>query len=1081
MAIKTPEQIAQETAPASLNPNPSPLSTPAPIVPPDAPVWQAWAIWNWKNWEKPTVDSGFNKPMEQLSPINLKPQVDTGFNKPVNNFDIIPWSPQDLANKAWPITTPWYNPEIKLNSLDTTPQPTQKDVTTVSQTPTATTTTKETPTTPIDPNIRINEINKNLNEWLKNDPTVQNAINTWNIDQFKAKYNMQDPNEAKIVQDYFNAHTPNNPDSIYNLMTSGQNKFGDSIKSTPAFLTAKKRFDNLQQFKWFDQWQLSSALAEGYLTPWTQLYNDLSQDPSTKLKLDNAQKLNLINKVPVDANKVSNNVMQDIIDTTPLWQALKDWQITAQEMNAITSTPDITQKQNEVQSKKDQYDTLKAEYDNIDTTTKEELKGKDVSSAYVDSLIWERQKSIFKRLSVMESSYNNALWTLADMKKTQADLFSTNLNLYQDQKKTQQAKTALQEQRTYDEAQAKKALQDKFDYTYWDLKSTNPQIQRVAAEKMAQAIQDQYKWMPFRRDVATMWADIQAAINAGQTTEQITTDITNAIQNAPDYANWKANNKLIGDQTGKFSMWFDPVTGKPYVLNAQTWEIQGSNAWVGWNTVVWNWATWTSLYQAMTASTNPVWVYATWDMDWSRHAAIYNTAQSVWLNNFINQYAGTKVTPDMVNQAAQKFWVDPLMIAATMALDSSMWTKWLWAKNNNPWNVGQFDSLWTKWVAWYNSLQEWVNAVAGNLAKRQTALWLGGTDKKYSPVQTGAMDAFMKSSQTPKDEYNFLTQNGLSKTDVNSYLNPSTSTWPAKPTKYTQYWLLSTTDFNPDNATDSDAKKYLDIYLKSSTWAMPTATALFWTARWANQAKFEAAATRANELYYNATWSALPDLSILKNNKSLINANNKLENSLNIQEWTVNKNFKLAIDNIDKSWINQNSMPINSWINSIKEQMSDPDTMQYLSQNKTLANEVWSLLALKNASWTTVADKLEAAWLVPANASEEAQKSILRVLMQEANNARKTINETQWDLYSQIDPLQLDKNNPNRINTLNNHVQDNWNWTYSYFNNWKVVHTWKWGDNYKNSWVNVQTAFQSVWKPAKITASNGKSYSLPTK
>lgn len=36
-----------------------------------------------------------------------------------------------------------------------------------------------------------------------------------------------------------------------------------------------------------------------------------------------------------------------------------------------------------------------------------------------------------------------------------------------------------------------------------------------------------------------------AAINAGQTTEQITTDITNAIQNAPDYANWKANNKVL--------------------------------------------------------------------------------------------------------------------------------------------------------------------------------------------------------------------------------------------------------------------------------------------------------------------------------------------------------------------------------------------------------------------------------------------------------------------------------------------------------------------------------------------------------
>lgn len=77
----------------------------------------------------------------------------------------------------------------------------------------------------------------------------------------------------------------------------------------------------------------------------------------------------------------------------------------------------------------------------------------------------------------------------------------------------------------------------------------------------------------------------------------------------------------------------------------------------------------------MTASTNPIGVYATGDMDGSRHAAIYKTAQSMGLDSFIGQYSGTKITSDMVNQSAQKYGVDPLMIAATMALDSSMGTK----------------------------------------------------------------------------------------------------------------------------------------------------------------------------------------------------------------------------------------------------------------------------------------------------------------------------------------------------------------------------------------------------------------------
>jgi hypothetical protein len=76
----------------------------------------------------------------------------------------------------------------------------------------------------------------------------------------------------------------------------------------------------------------------------------------------------------------------------------------------------------------------------------------------------------------------------------------------------------------------------------------------------------------------------------------------------------------------------------------------------------------------------------------------------------------------MINIAAQKTGMDPLMIATVMAADSSMGTKWLGARNNNPWNVGQFDSLGTQWVAGYKTLQDGVNAVAENLQKRVNAL-----------------------------------------------------------------------------------------------------------------------------------------------------------------------------------------------------------------------------------------------------------------------------------------------------------------------------------------------------------------------
>jgi len=49
----------------------------------------------------------------------------------------------------------------------------------------------------------------------------------------------------------------------------------------------------------------------------------------------------------------------------------------------------------------------------------------------------------------------------------------------------------------------------------------------------------------------------------------------------------------------------------------------------------------------------------------------------------------------MINATAQKYNIDPVMVATIMEMDSSMGTKGLGSRNNNPGNVGQFDSLGT--------------------------------------------------------------------------------------------------------------------------------------------------------------------------------------------------------------------------------------------------------------------------------------------------------------------------------------------------------------------------------------------------
>ena len=68
-------------------------------------------------------------------------------------------------------------------------------------------------------------------------------------------------------------------------------------------------------------------------------------------------------------------------------------------------------------------------------------------------------------------------------------------------------------------------------------------------------------------------------------------------------------------------------------------------------------------------------VYATADMDGTDRANIYNKAENMGLDAFVYQYKGTKITPEMINIAAQKTGMDPLMIATVMAADSSMGTK----------------------------------------------------------------------------------------------------------------------------------------------------------------------------------------------------------------------------------------------------------------------------------------------------------------------------------------------------------------------------------------------------------------------
>jgi DNA-binding MarR family transcriptional regulator len=231
-----------------------------------------------------------------------------------------------------------------------------------------------------------------------------------------------------------------------------------------------------------------------------------------------------------------------------------------------------------------------------------------------------------------------------------------------------------------------------------------------------------------------------------------------------------------------------------------------------------------------------------------------------------------------------------------------------------------------------------------------------------------------------------------------------------------QYGTLANTTFNPNIPVDKNANTYLTTLL---TGKMPQAgdIGIFGRTPGATS-RFQEIQNRARNLYFEATGQPLPNVKDIQNAQTLINGNNKLVNTLNIADSTVGKNFALAINNIDKNGINQNSQPINAFLDYIKTQMGDPATAQYLAQNATVSNEVSSLLAVKNAGGTTVHDKLESAGLVPKNASEEQQRAVLKTLLQEAENAKNAVTDQTQKLYEITDPLQQNPNNPKRTALL---------------------------------------------------------------
>lgn len=600
------------------------------------------------------------------------------------------------SNKEWNLTQEQQATEQTRN-LTTVATPTQQEKTTVTTPQVTTTTVKETPKPTVDKTVRNNEIVANLNEWFRNDETIKNAVNTWDWNTFKSAYNMADPEEAKIVEAYFQARQPKDVSWIFNILKTWQKIYNQNVLNNPQYKTAKDLFDDYGSMKSFTSSQFGSALSSWELVKWSQLYNELIKDPVIAKNIANAEKLNVINKKPTNTDAITLNQTDKILSkNTTLKGALEDWIISSEEFKALSSSPEIDSVNKEVVGLKNKYDTLKRTYDNIDTDVENELKGKWASSSYMAAKIAERRKNIYRDLLVAQDVYNNKLWYLTDLKKSQADLFNLNLGLYEKQSERDYNAKLLQEQRTYQEKQANR----EFDLQYGDINSTDPRIRLAAAQRAVDEVRKTYEWMPFVRSSGAMANDILSLLDKNPwmtLSEAINQNIVNPIQKSPNYNQWAIQKWLISKPEKATTPYtIEKIWDNQYVsYNKETWTYTP----ISW-TWTWFWldfSTNTELQKqypttAAFKNNNPTW------MTWGISNELKNMFDNAWIKYSLWTSRPKAEWWNYIKFATVEDWMKAYQIALTQRWDDiySRLKQWVWTANWDNYASNLMQEAWIK-------------------------------------------------------------------------------------------------------------------------------------------------------------------------------------------------------------------------------------------------------------------------------------------------------------------------------------------------------------------------------------------------
>ena len=713
-------QQAQNTAPAINSPAPAPatalpVQNPIPSPTPEAPrvEWQ---------WNYGTADNQVLAPTPAQTPANPATPVE----KPKTASEAIAQGyKQEIKPVAKGVNAPLTTEigrEAKLGQLPTVQQAQNQ----AEQDRINTQNLKSASGQQLWSNL---ETISGANSSLLND---RNAFN-------KAfGYDGKDVSEKALVDAFWKSKRLD-ANSIYGAISTGATIPNES-KNTPAFHDALIRHQDTTRFENLNPYLLSKVIWTE-LIPWTQTYNDLmAKNPQL---VTDAQKLASIN-MPVTARQETKTNWQDAMSSYLARSPVMQNPTTVATI--MNSDPNIATKTNEVQEVENKLTDAKDRLKKVQENVTARYKGTGATKQTINAKALAESQDIIDEITMLEAnkaSASSALTTLIQNAKDNYQMARQDRqdaldNYYKGFSQLQaMAKMGMDQDNEQYKRQQDATTRDLQLLMHYD-----EQDQANAREQRGYDFQMKRDEQNFgqQKELAKMGYQNQAYLsNLGfqQNMAQLAaTQGFTSGQNATAQRNELIKTAMAQGQTAEQAAQSADIAMGTSGQQTQVWNLSGAELMK-------------VLASGKLNGQKFFGVYATADMDGTDRANIYNKAENMGLDAFVNQYKGTKITPEMINIAAQKTGMDPLMIATVMAADSSMGTKWLGARNNNPWNVGQFDSLGTQWVAGYKTLQDGVNAVAENLEKRVNALIPKLPKSNQSVGQTTAASVQVEPAQYP--------------------------------------------------------------------------------------------------------------------------------------------------------------------------------------------------------------------------------------------------------------------------------------------------------------------------------------------